>query len=271
MTTNTTSKEQTFIHHLIELRDRVIRAGIGVLIIFVCLVYFANDIYNFVATPLLQVLPENGKMIATDVIAPFIVPIKLTLWISFFIAIPWVLYQVWGFVAPGLYQHEKKVAFPIIFTSVMLFYLGMAFAYYAVMPVMFKFLSGSAPDGVEIATDISKYLSTVLRLFFFFGVVFEIPIVLVILISLRIITTSSLIQKRPYIIVGVFAVSAVATPPDPFSMIIFASAALLLFEIGLYIGKRIERRREAQALAEENDSDSTLTTTENAADSDEHK
>lgn len=260
MTTNNTTKEQTFIHHLIELRDRVIRAGIGVLIVFACLVYFANDIYNFVATPLLQVLPANGKMIATDVIAPFIVPIKLTLWVSFFIAIPWVLYQVWSFVAPGLYQHEKKVAFPIIFTSVMLFYLGMAFAYYAVMPIMFKFLSGSAPDGVEIATDISKYLSTVLRLFFFFGIVFEIPIVLVILVSLRILKTESLVQKRPYIIVGVFALSAIATPPDPFSMIIFASAALLLFEIGLYIGKRIEKRRAEKELAE--DDSSVLATTE---------
>lgn len=241
--TNSTSKEQTFIHHLIELRDRLIRAGIGILLVFVCLVYFSNDIYNFVAMPLLSVIPEGGKMIATDVIAPFIVPIKLTLWVSFFIAIPWVLYQVWSFVAPGLYQHEKKVAFPIIFTSVLLFYLGMAFAYYAVMPVMFKFLSSSAPNGVEIATDISKYLSTVLRLFFFFGVVFEIPIVLIILVSLRILKTESLTKKRPYIIVGIFTVSAIATPPDPFSMIIFASAALMLFEIGLYIGKRIEKRR----------------------------
>jgi len=254
--TNSTSKEQTFIHHLIELRDRLIRAGIGVLLVFVCLVYFSNDIYNFVATPLLSVIPEGGKMIATDVIAPFLVPIKLTLWISFFIAIPWVLYQIWSFVAPGLYQHEKKVVFPIIFTSVLLFYLGMAFAYYAVMPVMFKFLSGSAPSGVEIATDISKYLSTVLRLFFFFGIVFEIPIVLIILVSLQILKTENLIKKRPYIIVGVFTFSAIATPPDPFSMIIFATAALLLFEIGLYIGKRIEKRR---ALTEEDETTESST------------
>lgn len=249
--TNSTAKEQSFIHHLIELRDRLIRAGAGVLIIFLALIYFRDDIYNFVATPLLNVLPEGGKMIATDVIAPFIVPIKLTLWVSFFIAIPWVLYQVWGFVAPGLYQHEKRVAFPIIFSSVILFYMGMAFAYYAVMPIMFKFLSGSAPSGVEMATDIGKYLSTVLRLFFFFGIVFEIPIVLIILISLQIIKTESLVKKRPYIIVGVFTVSAIATPPDPFSMIIFATAALLLFELGLYIGKRIEKKRAAKLAAEE--------------------
>src|SRR5699024_4089324 len=254
--TNSTSKEQTFIHHLIELRDRLIRAGIGVLLVFVFLVYFSNDIYNFVATPLLSVIPEGGKMIATDVIAPFLVQIKLTLWISFFIAIPWVLYQIWSFVAPGLYQHEKKVVFPIIFTSVLLFYLGIAFAYYAVMPVMFKFLSGSAPSGVEIATDISKYLSTVLRLFFFFGIVFEIPIVLTILVSLQILKTENLIKKRPYIIVGVFTFSAIATPPDPFSMIIFAIAALLLFEIDLYIGKRIEKRR---ALIEEDETTESST------------
>lgn len=201
-------------------------------------------------------------MIATDVIAPFIVPIKLTLWVSFFIAIPWVLYQVWEFVAPGLYQHEKKVAFPIIFTSVLLFYLGMLFAYYAVMPVMFKFLSGSAPAGVEIATDINKYLSTVLRLFFFFGIVFEIPIVLIILISLRIVKTASLVKKRPYIIIGVFTFSAIATPPDPFSMMIFATAALLLFEIGLYIGKRIEKRRDEKERLAENDDQAVSTQTE---------
>ncbi|MHC5226564.1 twin-arginine translocase subunit TatC [Ignatzschineria sp. LJL83] len=253
--TNNSLKEQSFIHHLIELRDRFIRAGIGVLLVFICLVYFSNDIYNFVATPLLKVIPEGGKMIATDVIAPFIVPIKLTLWVSFFIAIPWVLYQVWSFVAPGLYQHEKKVAYPIIASSVLLFYLGMAFAYYAVMPVMFKFLSSSAPSGVEIATDISKYLSTVLRLFFFFGIVFEIPIVLIILISLRIISTESLIKKRPYIIIGVFTFSAIATPPDPFSMIIFATAALLLFELGLYIGKRIEKNRAKKEANNETDDD----------------
>lgn len=257
MTTNPT-KEQTFIHHLIELRDRLIRAGVGVLLVFVCLVYFSNDIYNFVATPLLKVMPEGGRMIATDVVAPFLAPIKLTLWVSFFIAIPWVLYQVWAFVAPGLYQHEKRVAFPIIFTSVLLFYLGMCFAYYAVMPVMFKFLSGSAPAGVEIATDINKYLSTVLRLFFFFGVVFEIPIILIILVSLRILKTESLVSKRPYIIVGIFTVSAIATPPDPFSMIIFASAAILLFELGLYIGKRIEKKRaltEAEEIEDENENE----------------
>ncbi len=251
MTNTTTPKEQSFVHHLIELRDRLIKAGIGILIIFVSLVYFKDDIYNFVATPLLNALPEGGKMIATDVIAPFIVPIKLTLWVSFFIAVPWVLYQVWAFIAPGLYQHEKKVAFPIIFSSVVLFYTGMAFAYYGVMPIMFKFLSGSAPSGVEMATDIGKYLSTVLRLFFFFGIVFEIPIVLVILISLRILKTESLVKKRPYIIVGVFTVSAIATPPDPFSMIIFASAALLLFEIGLYLGKRIEKRRAIKEAQED--------------------
>lgn len=254
MTDTTTSAEQSFLHHLIELRDRFIKAGAGVLIIFLALIYFANDIYNFVATPLLNVIPEGGKMIATDVTAPFFVPIKLTLWVAFFIAIPWVLYQAWSFIAPGLYQHEKRVVFPIIFTSVSLFYIGMLFAYYAVMPIMFKFLSGAAPSGVEIATDINKYLSTVLRLFFFFGLIFEIPIVLIILISLGVISTESLAQKRPFIIIGMFFIGAIATPPDPFSMILFATAALALFEFGLYIGKQIEKRKKRKHEIEESSS-----------------
>ncbi len=255
MTTPTpTSAEQSFLQHLIELRDRLIKAGLGVLLIFLGLVYFSNDIYNFIATPLLSVIPEDGKMIATDVTAPFFVPIKLTLWVAFFIAIPWVLYQAWSFIAPGLYQHEKRVVFPIIFTSVTLFYVGMFFAYYAVMPIMFKFLSGAAPSGVEIATDINKYLSTVLRLFFFFGLIFEIPIVLIILISLGVMSTESLAKKRPYIIVGMFFIGAVATPPDPFSMILFSSAAIALFEFGLFIGKKIELRKAKKAAAEEENS-----------------
>lgn len=239
--TDQTTKEQPLVQHLIELRSCLLKAFAGILVIFLLLIGFANHIYVFVASPLLSALPEGGKMIATEVTSPFLTPIKLTLWISLFLAIPWVIYQIWSFVAPGLYDKEKKLVFPILFSSILLFYLGMLFAYYAVMPVMFKFLVNTAPIGVEVATDIERYLSVVLRLFFIFGVAFEIPIIIILLVLMNAITIESIQNKRRYIIVGAFIVAAIITPPDVFSQIFFACAALILFELGIFIARRLTK------------------------------
>lgn len=243
---NNAQEEQTLIQHLLELRSCILRAGLGVLIIFFVLFGFANHIYNFIATPLLNALPAGGKMIAIEVTAPLLVPIKLALWLSFFIAIPWVLYQLWRFIAPGLYQKEKRLIFPILFSSIALFYIGMLFAYYAVMPLMFRFLAHTVPEGVEMSTDINQYLSTVLHLFFIFGVAFEIPIVIIILVLTGAISTESIRKKRQYVIIGAFIVAAIVTPPDILSQIFFAVAALLLFELGLFMATKLESNKKIE-------------------------
>lgn len=235
---------QPLTEHFIELRTRILRSVIGVLAIFLAMIPFSQTIYTFISTPLVAVLPEGAKMIAIDVTTPFLIPIIATLWIALFIAIPWVLYQLWAFVAPGLYSTEKAIVRPILISSILLFYAGMLFAYYAVMPLMFKFLASYTPENVEMATDINRYLSLVLRLIFFFGVAFETPIVVIILTALGIIKTDSVRKKRPYIIVGAFVVAAVVTPPDVFSQILFATAVLILFEAGLFFARPIEKRRQ---------------------------
>lgn len=227
------SQQQPLISHLLELRNKLLRAIGSVLLVFICMVYWANDIYHYMAIPLMQALPESGSMIATDVAAPFFAPFKLTLVLAFFIAIPYVLYQVWSFVAPGLYKHEKRLVTPLLFSSTLLFYLGIAFSYYVVFPVVFGFFTSVAPEGVEVATDISSYLSFILKLFFAFGLAFEIPVAVVLLCWGGVTTVDDLKTKRPYIVVGAFVVGMLLTPPDIISQTMLAIPMLVLFEGGL--------------------------------------
>ncbi|WP_075321289.1 twin-arginine translocase subunit TatC [Histophilus somni] len=226
-------KSQPLINHLLELRDRLLRSIIFVVVIFLALVYFANDIYNFVASPLLDVLPAGATMIATNIATPFFTPIKLTAVVALFISVPFLLYQVWAFVAPALYQHEKRLVYPLLFSSTLLFYLGVAFAYYVVFPLVFAFLTKTAPEGVAIATDISSYLDFVLALFLAFGICFEVPVAIVLLCWSGVTTPDDLRKKRPYIIVAAFFIGMLLTPPDAISQTLLALPMCLLFEIGV--------------------------------------
>ncbi|SQH78447.1 TatABCE protein translocation system subunit [Shewanella benthica] len=237
------SQQQPLISHLLELRTRLLHAIGSVLFIFACLAYWSNDIYHFMAMPLMQALPESSSMIATDVAAPFFVPFKLTLVLSFFIAIPYVLYQIWSFIAPGLYKHEKRLMMPLLTSSTLLFYLGIAFSYYFVFPVVFGFFASAAPEGVQVATDISSYLSFVLKLFFAFGLAFEIPIAVVLLCWAGVTTPDELKSKRPYIVVGAFVFGMLLTPPDIISQTMLAVPMLILFEVGL-IAARFYSKKE---------------------------
>ncbi|ABI40621.1 Sec-independent protein translocase TatC [Shewanella sp. MR-4] len=231
------SQQQPLISHLLELRSKLLKSIASVLLVFICSVYWANDIYHYMAIPLMQSLPLGGSMIATDVAAPFFAPFKLTLVLSFFVAVPYVLYQIWSFVAPGLYKHEKRLVMPLLFSSTVLFYLGIAFAYYIVFPVVFGFFANTAPEGVQVATDISSYLDFVLKLFFAFGLSFEIPVAVVLLCWAGVTTPEDLKQKRPYIIVGAFVVGMLLTPPDVISQTMLAVPMLLLFEGGLFAAR----------------------------------
>ncbi|MCL1094195.1 twin-arginine translocase subunit TatC [Shewanella kaireitica] len=246
------SQQQPLISHLLELRNKLLRAIGSVLLVFICLVYWANDIYHYMAIPLMQALPESSSMIATDVAAPFFAPFKLTLVLAFFIAIPYVLFQIWSFVAPGLYKHEKRLVVPLLASSTLLFYLGIAFAYYVVFPVVFGFFTSVAPDGVEVATDISSYLSFILKLFFAFGLAFEIPVAVVLLCWAGVTTPEELKKKRPYIVVGAFIVGMLLTPPDIISQTMLAIPMLVLFEGGL-----IAARFYSKGESEEDEDDST--------------
>ena len=221
--------------HLLELRNRLLRSILGVLIIFCCLVYFAQDIYQYVAQPLLATMPEGSQMIATDVASPFFAPFKLTLVLSLFIAMPFVLYQIWSFVAPGLYSNEKRLIVPLMIGSTLLFYSGIAFAYFIVFPVVFAFFTSVAPEGVVIATDISSYLDFILKLFFAFGAAFEIPIAIILLCWTGVTTPDSLREKRAYVVVGAFVIGMLLTPPDIISQTMLAIPMLLLFEVGIII------------------------------------
>ena len=221
--------------HLLELRDRLLRSVLGVLIVFCCLVYFSQDIYQYVAQPLLAAMPAGSQMIATDVASPFFAPFKLTLVLSLFIAMPFVLYQIWSFVAPGLYSNEKRLIVPLMFGSTLLFYSGIAFAYYLVFPVVFAFFTSVAPEGVVIATDISSYLDFILKLFFAFGAAFEIPIAIILMCWTGMTTPESLRKKRPYVVVGAFVIGMLLTPPDIISQTMLAVPMLVLFEVGVII------------------------------------
>ncbi|GAB7195672.1 Sec-independent protein translocase subunit TatC [Dickeya oryzae] len=240
---------QPLISHLIELRKRLLNSIISVLVVFLALVYFANDIYQFVSAPLIKQLPAGASMIATDVASPFFTPIKLTLIVSVFLSAPLVLYQVWAFVAPALYKHERRLMMPLLVSSSLLFYMGMAFAYFIVFPLAFSFFAQTAPKGVLIATDINNYLDFVMALFMAFGVSFEVPVAIVLLCWSGVVTPESLKQKRPYVLVGAFVVGMLLTPPDVFSQTLLAIPMYLLFEIGVffarfYVGKR--RRPEEE-------------------------
>jgi sec-independent protein translocase protein TatC len=239
------SQQKPLISHLLEMRNKLLRAIASVLLVFICLVYWANDIYHYMAIPLMQALPDSSSMIATDVAAPFFAPFKLTLVLSFFIAIPYVLFQVWSFVAPGLYKHEKRLVVPLLTSSTLLFYLGIAFAYYVVFPVVFGFFASAAPEGVEVATDISSYLSFILKLFFAFGLAFEIPVAVVLLCWAGVTSPEELKKKRPYIVVGAFILGMFLTPPDIISQTMLAIPMLILFEGGL-IAARFYSKDESE-------------------------
>jgi sec-independent protein translocase protein TatC len=235
--------EDTFISHLVELRDRVIRAGGAVLAVFVCLVYWAPNIFHLLARPLLDNLPAGGKMIVTDVTGSFFVPMKVTMMVALVIALPVVLYQLWAFVAPGLYAHEKRLVMPLVGSSYALFLAGMSFAYFLVFPTIFRVMAHyNAPLGAQMSTDIDKYLSFAITTFLAFGATFETPIVVVLLVGMGVLTIKKLKKIRPYVVVGAFIVAAVVTPPDVFSQLILAVPLILLYEVGIiaariFIGK----------------------------------
>jgi|TARA_B110000902_G_C14094810_1_gene508347 sec-independent protein translocase protein TatC len=237
------AEPNSLIAHLIELRGRVLKSVVSVFVVFICLVYFAQDLYHWLATPLLDTLPENAQMIATDVASPFFAPFKLTMVLSFFITIPVVLYHIWGFVAPGLYKNEKRLVAPLLFSSTLLFYLGMAFAYYVVFPLAFSFFTSVAPEGVVINTDISSYLNFVLKIFFAFGLAFEIPVAVVLMCWTGVTTPDALRAKRPYVIVGVFVVGMLLTPPDIISQTLLAIPMWILYEFGIVVGSIYSRKR----------------------------
>lgn len=227
-------REETFISHLVELRDRLIRAGGAVLVVFVGLVYWAPDIFRLLARPLMQNLPKDGKMIVTDVTGSFFVPMKVTMLVALVIALPIVLYQIWAFVAPGLYQHEKRLVLPLVSSSYFLFLCGMAFAYFVVFPTIFRVMAHyNAPLGAEMSTDIDNYVSFVLGMFLAFGVTFEVPVIVVLLVRMGVLPLKKLKEIRPYVIVGAFVVSAVVTPPDVFSQLMLALPLVVLYEVGL--------------------------------------
>ncbi|MCK2184586.1 twin-arginine translocase subunit TatC [Halomonas getboli] len=235
------------IEHLVELRSRLLRAVIAILIIFLGLYAFANDIYAFVAEPLMALLPEGSQMIATEVASPFLAPFKLTLVVAVFIAVPFVLHQAWAFIAPGLYDNEKALALPLLASSVALFYAGAAFAYYVVFPLLFQFFTQTGPENVAVMTDINQYLNFVLKLFFAFGVAFEIPIATFLLILTGATTAESLAKKRPYVVLGCFVIGMLMTPPDVVSQSLLAVPMYLLYEVGLLFGRLVRRKREKDA------------------------
>ena len=244
---NATSNNYTLFDHLLELRSRLLKAFLGVLAVLCCLIYFAQDLYHYVAEPLLATMPEGTQMIATDVASPLFAPFKLTIVLSVFIAMPYILFQIWSFVAPGLYRNEKKLIAPLMFGSTILFYSGIAFAYFVVFPVVFAFFNSVAPEGVTIATDISSYLDFVLKLFFAFGAAFEIPVAIILMCWTNFTSPESLRAKRPYIAVGAFVIGMLLTPPDIISQTMLAIPMLLLFELGVFIASFYYQEDKADA------------------------
>jgi sec-independent protein translocase protein TatC len=234
-------KDDSFISHLIELRDRLVRSALAIVIVFVCLFPWAKDIYSLLAKPLLAAMPQGGHLIATEVTAPFFVPVKVTMLTAFVIALPWVLYQAWSFVAPGLYEHEKRLGIPIIVSGVVLFLVGMAFAYFVVFPVVFGAIIGFTPAGVEVATDIGKYVDFVLTMFMAFGLTFEVPVVVVIMVKLGWVSIEKLTEIRPYVIVGSFVIGAIFTPPDILSQTMLAIPLWVLYEAGILVARFISK------------------------------
>jgi sec-independent protein translocase protein TatC len=246
----TADPQESFLSHLIELRTRLVRSIVAVVVVLLVLFPFAKDIYALLAEPLLRVLPKGSTMIATDVTGTFFVPLKVTLMAAFLIALPYVLWQAWAFVAPGLYQHEKRLVVPVLVSSCLFFLFGMSFAYFFVFPIAFGFFAGYAPVGVQMMTDIDKYLSFVLTMFIAFGLTFETPVVVVVLVRMRVVSLEKLRSFRPYVIVGAFVVGAVFTPPDVISQSLLAVPLWLLYELGLLVARFVSTGT-AEAAAEE--------------------
>ncbi len=230
-------EEATLMSHLVELRSRLLKASLAVLLVFLCLVPFAQQIFTLVARPLMDQLPEESTMIATQVASPFITPFKTTLFVALFIAIPAVIYQIWAFVAPGLYRREKRFAIPMVTSSTLLFYLGVAFAYWVVFPLMFSFFTAVAPEGVTVMTDINSYLDFILVIFFAFGIAFEVPIATVMLVTAGLTTPENLAHKRPYVFLGAFVAGMLLTPPDVISQTLLAVPIYLLYEVGIIMSR----------------------------------
>ena len=243
---DSTLLEQPFVSHLMELRDRLLRAVAVVAVVFLFLFPFANELYLFVAEPLMSQLPEGTNMVAIGIASPFLTPFKLSLVAAVFLSMPFILYQFWAFVAPGLYRHEKRLAMPVLASSIILFYLGMLFAYYLVFPLIFSFLTGVAPEGIPPTPDISYYLDFILTLFFAFGIAFEVPIVIIILVFMGFTTPDKLAEKRPYIFVGAFCIGMFLTPPDVISQTMLALPMWLLFELGLFFSRMIKKESNTE-------------------------
>jgi sec-independent protein translocase protein TatC len=243
--------QETFISHLVELRDRIIKAALAIIVIFMSLVYWAPEIFHLFAQPLLTALPSGGKMIVTDITGSFFVPMKVTMLVAFVIALPMVIYQLWAFIAPGLYIHERRLIVPLVVSSYSLFIIGMSFAYFLVFPTVFKFMAHyNAPLGAEMLTDIDKYLSFAMTTFLAFGITFEVPVVVVVLVRMGVVPLAKLREIRPYVIVGAFVIAAVVTPPDILSQLLLAVPMCLLYELGLFIARFYEKDKQAANLDE---------------------
>jgi sec-independent protein translocase protein TatC len=248
--------EQPFLEHVIELRRRILRSLLVVVVLFFPVYYFANEVYQFVAAPLLAHLPSDASMIATEVASPFLTPFKLAMVTAVFAAMPFILHQAWAFVSPGLYLHEKRFALPLLVSSIALFYAGMAFAYYLVFPLVFAFFAAVAPEGVTMMTDINRYLDFVLKMFFAFGLAFEIPIAILLMVWTGLSTPESLARKRPYVVVGCFAVGMLLTPPDVLSQLLLAIPTWMLFEVGVFLARFLTKRSAERTEAADADAGS---------------
>ncbi len=244
------SDERPFVDHIIELRARLLKALLAVLVMFCPLYYFSNDLYEWLAEPLMKNLPAGSNMIATSVTSPFVAPLKLAMYAALFLAMPVILHQIWAFISPGLYMREKRFAMPLLISSVLLYYLGMAFAYFMVFPLAFHFFAGVTPAGVSMMTDINQYLDFVLGMFFAFGFAFEIPIATFLIVSTGLTTTKSLAEKRPYVVVGIFVVAMVLTPPDVISQCTLAVPMVGLFELGVLFARLAEHDSQDDTEAE---------------------
>jgi len=241
----TGSGEDTFISHLVELRSRVVKSAAAIIIIFLCLMPWAAHLFDVLASPMMHALPAGSKMIATGVITPFLIPVKVTMLVAFIISLPWVLYQLWAFVAPGLYMHEKKLVAPLVISSSLLFIAGVAFCYFFVFGVVFPFINNFAPKSVSVAPDIDSYVDFVLTMFLAFGMTFEVPIIVIVLVRMGLVPLEKLKQIRPYVVVGAFVVAAVVTPPDIMSQLLLAVPLCLLYEVGLFVAPIFARATKA--------------------------
>jgi len=248
---NQADQEEGFLSHLVELRNRLVRASVSVLVVFLALWPFMRQIFDWLSRPMVNALPQGAKLLSTGVITPFLVPLKVTLFAAFLLALPYVLYQAWAFVAPGLYQHEKRLALPVLVSSIVMFFAGIAYCYFVVFGVVFRFITAFAPENVNVSPDISQYFDFVMRMFLAFGLAFEVPIAVMLLVRLGVTSVAKLRHVRPYVIVGAFVVAAIVTPPDVLSQMLLAVPLWLLYELGVLLGSLVGGKgRHEQAPAE---------------------